>query len=66
MPQGWRISYLKGDQVKVVVVGISDKNAAINQVIGDQVGISGVGADELTDDDFEKLGLSEGKAMNMG
>lgn len=65
MPQGWRISYLKGDQVKIVVVGISDKNAAINQVIGDQAGISGVGADELTDDDFEKLGLSEGKVMNM-
>lgn len=66
MPQGWRISYLKGDQVKIVVVGISDKNAAIKHVIGDQTGVSGVGADELTDDDFGKLGLSEGKLMSLG
>ena len=39
------------------------KNAALSQVIGDQAGISGIGADELSDDDFDKLGLSEGRVI---
>jgi hypothetical protein len=63
MSKGWRISYIKDGELKIAIVGISEKNAAISQVIGDQTGISGIGADELSDDDFDKLGLSEGKVI---
>lgn len=64
MAKGWRISYFgKDDDLRMFLVGISKKDDAIGRVIGDQTGVSGIAAEPLTDEEFDKFNLFDGKII---